>query len=115
MSGLTFDEVGSKPKASKATASQSPAAKGPNRLVMALNKAVVSPRLWVAITCLLLGISAGTRLWRDGQFYGQAEASRKCPFPLDELPKTIGSWRMIDGSAEQLDPEIARVAGEVTT
>jgi Protein of unknown function (DUF3485) len=70
-----------------------------------------SPWKWAAITCVILSISAGIRLGRDLQFRGRAEQSRKCPFPLSELPKTLGTWTAVPNSDSRLDPEIARLAG----
>jgi hypothetical protein len=65
----------------------------------------------MAITCSLIALSGGARYWRGLQFYGVEEQTRTCPFPLADLPKSLGSWQMKEGIGEQLDPEIARVAG----
>jgi Protein of unknown function (DUF3485) len=65
----------------------------------------------MGLACLLLGISGGIRLWRERQFQTLATESANCPFPLNEFPKTIGTWHMVDASDTQLDPEIARIAG----
>jgi hypothetical protein len=65
----------------------------------------------MALTCLLLGISGGIRFWRDWQFRLQAEKGAVCPFPLNELPKTLGTWQCLEGSEGQLEPEIAQTAG----
>jgi hypothetical protein len=75
------------------------------------SKASVSPWALMAVTCILLGISGGVRFWRDLKFSMLAEESRACPFPLKDLPKSMGHWHAIDGSDSQLDPEIARIAG----
>ena len=37
--------------------------------------------------------------------------SADCPFPLAELPRTMGKWQAIDDSEVQLDPEVMRFAG----
>jgi hypothetical protein len=74
-------------------------------------RAKVSPWVWMAITCLLLGVSGGIRFWRDYQFRTLAKEYANCPFPLKELPREFGTWRAIDGSDTQLDPLIARMAG----
>ena len=74
-------------------------------------KTAASPWVWMVVTCLLLGISGGIRFWRDWQFRLRAERGAVCPFPLNELPKTLGSWQWIEGSESQLEPEVARTAG----
>ena len=74
-------------------------------------RAVVSPWTWLAVTCLLLGISGGIRFWREWKFSALAVESAACPFPLAELPRTLGKWQAIDDSEVQLDPEVMRFAG----
>jgi hypothetical protein len=74
-------------------------------------KATVSPWAWLAVTCVFLSISGGIRFGRDLQFSSRARESKTCPFPLNELPKVLGSWHELEGSESQLDPETARVAG----
>ena len=75
-----------------------------------LASAAVSPWKWMAITCLFLAISGGIRWLRDLQFEGNSARSKECPFPLNELPKDLGGWRMIDGEEGKLTPETAQVA-----
>jgi hypothetical protein len=65
----------------------------------------------MVVTCLLLGISGGIRYWRDWQFQALADAGAICPFPLSDLPKSLGSWQEVVGSQSQLDPEVAQIAG----
>jgi hypothetical protein len=60
---------------------------------------------------VILSISAGLRFSRELQFWGRAEQSKKCPFPLEELPKRLGTWTAVPNSDSRLDPEIARIAG----
>jgi hypothetical protein len=74
-------------------------------------KAVMSPWMWMAVTCLLLAISGGVRYWRDWQFATLAVKSEATPFPLAELPRAAGTWQAGKGSETQLDPEVARIAG----
>jgi hypothetical protein len=111
MNGITVDEVGSKPKASRTTTTPSQAPKRQNRLAIALGKASVSPRTWAVVTCLVLAISGAARYWRNSGYAGLIEAAKHSPFPLAELPTAIGAWKMIDGSDSQLDPRIAQIAG----
>ena len=65
----------------------------------------------MAVTCLILGISGGLRYWRESQFAALAVDSANCPFPLAELPRTIGTWQADQDSETFLDPDVARVAG----
>jgi Protein of unknown function (DUF3485) len=69
-----------------------------------------SPWAWLAITCLLLGVSGGVRFWREWNFSALAVESAACPFPLADLPRTMGTWQATDAEV-QLDPEVARFAG----
>src|SRR6266436_7202943 len=68
-----------------------------------------SPRIWMVVACLLLSISGGVRFWREWQFRNLRAASAVCPFRLEDLPKSLGSWRFV--AATQLDEEVARIAG----
>lgn len=66
--------------------------------------------LWgmVGLVIALLAASAAVRHW---QSRGVDEALRqglKSPFPLKELPMTLGDWK---GTDEPLDPAIARATG----
>ncbi len=70
-----------------------------------------SPWKWMALACLLLGISGGERFWRDQQFAKLRVESMACPFPLADLSKSLGTWQAIDDKEAHLDPEIARNAG----
>lgn len=74
-------------------------------------RAVVSPWVWMAVTCLLLGLSGGLRMWREWTFSSLAVESSACPFPLEELPRAMGSWQATDSADVQLDPEVLRFAG----
>ena len=60
---------------------------------------------------MVLVIGGAERYWRDWGYAGLTEAAKHSPFPLAELPTSIGPWRMIDGSDSQLDPKIAQIAG----
>ncbi len=66
---------------------------------------------WIAMVCLLLGISGGLRSLRDRQFFSLVKESERPPFPLAEFPERLGSWYAIEGSERRLEPEIARIAG----
>jgi hypothetical protein len=112
MNGITVDEVASKPKASpkasKAAISQTEP-KPPNAMLKALRDAATSPRSWTVITCVLLTISGSVRYVRDWGLSNRMAAAKQSPFPLEEIPKSLGPWRMI--SEANLDPEITQLAG----
>jgi hypothetical protein len=68
----------------------------------------------MTVASLLLGISGAIRLGREWRFHTLAVESAVCPFRLQDLPKTLGSWRceLPDGLKDsQLDPEVAQFAG----
>lgn len=77
----------------------------------ASTRAVMSPWTWMAVTCLLLGISGGVRLWREWQFSALAVQKEVSPFPLSQMPWAMGTWQAKEGSEAKLDPLIARIAG----
>ena len=66
---------------------------------------------WIALVCMLLVISGAIRYWRDWQFQSLSRESEMPPFPLNEFPKELGSWRAFEGSEATLEPDIARIAG----
>jgi hypothetical protein len=76
-----------------------------------VSKVPSSPRLWMALACLLLGISGGIRSWREWQFAALAAESNRPPFHLSDLPRAIGNWESIAGEDGKLDDRVARVAG----
>jgi Protein of unknown function (DUF3485) len=74
-------------------------------------KALMSPWKWMAVTCLILGISGGIRYWRDWKFASIAVKSEAAPFPLVQLPRAAGTWQAGEGSETQLNSDVARIAG----
>jgi len=58
-----------------------------------------------------LAISGGIRFWRDWEFRTLSQESEIPPFRLAELPRVLGTWRMIEGAESTLEPEIASAAG----
>jgi Protein of unknown function (DUF3485) len=77
----------------------------------ASTRAVMSPWTWMAVTCLLLGISGGVRFWREWKFSALAAQKGVSPFPLSQIPWAMGIWQAREGSEAKLDPQIARLAG----
>jgi hypothetical protein len=76
-----------------------------------LSLLTASPRWWTAIACAILLVSAGIRQWRDLQFSGMAHESETCPFPLAEIPRSLGTWTSDERDDGKLDAEIANLAG----
>src|SRR5262245_44349406 len=74
-------------------------------------RAVSSLWLWMTLACAFLGASGGVRSWQDRRFASVQSQVEQAPFPLKDLPRTLGEWRVLDGGETSLDPEVARVAG----
>lgn len=75
----------------------------------------VSPRgatagTWVRVVlvCALLAGSGGIRWWQVQRYHALSEAWKESPFPLKDLPLTVGPWR---GEEAKLDEQIARATG----
>lgn len=62
----------------------------------------------VGLACLILAASGGVRCWQTRRVEAVLEGGRVAPFPLEELPMTLGDWR---GETTALDPKIARRTG----
>jgi Protein of unknown function (DUF3485) len=67
--------------------------------------------VWMTLACMLLGASGGVRAWQDRRFATVEEYVSVSPFPLKDLPQTLGDWRAQEGKDTSLDPEVARMAG----
>src|SRR4051812_6137484 len=82
--------------------------KEPRRRVasQSLAKVTSSPVGWVAVSCVLLGISGGIHQWRDWKFQTLAQNETNCPFRLKELPRVLGNWRATDDPDGHLEPDI---------
>ena len=77
----------------------------------AQGRVVSSPWVWMTLACVLLGASGGVRAWQDHRFATVQDDVAVSPFPLKDLPQTLGDWRAQEGSDTSLDPEVARIAG----
>jgi EpsI family protein len=62
----------------------------------------------VALACALLAASGAVRWTQARRFQAISDASKESPFPLEELPLTIGPWK---GEVAKLDEQIARATG----
>jgi hypothetical protein len=96
----------SDPTATQISPSDSPPADGSRR------RGAPSPWVSMTLACALLGASGGVRAWQDYRFATVENRSESCPFPLKDLPKTLGDeWTLQEGGEKVLDPEVAQVAG----
>lgn len=77
----------------------------------AQGRGVSSPWVWMTLACVLLGASGGVRAWQDHRFATVQDYVAVAPFPLKDLPQTLGDWRAQEGGDSSLDPEVARIAG----
>ncbi len=68
--------------------------------------------IWVRVglAVALVGASGALRFWQQSQVNAELRTGRVSPFPLEELPMTLGPW---EGEADTLDPTIARATGAV--
>jgi hypothetical protein len=65
----------------------------------------------MTLACVLLGASGGVRAWQDYRFATVQNEEVVSPFPLKDIPLTLGDWRAPEGSDASLDPKIAQIAG----
>lgn len=66
---------------------------------------------WRVVLVLVMLLTAGAvRWWQEAGVRAGALAARVTPFPLEEIPRVLGSWEGVDAD---LDPRIARATGAV--
>lgn len=94
-----MSQINSQPTASPLAGAQSP------------RRFTASPWVWMTLASALLGVSGVVRAWQDARFTTALSRMEDSPFPLKDLPRSLGSWRVLDGVERRLDPEVARVAG----
>ena len=87
---------------------------GPSPVLEPSAAAAPQPRparrfLMVGAAVAVLAVAGGVRTWQGNQVASRMESGKLSPFPLKDLPKVIGPWRMTDDPG--LDPLIARSAG----
>ena len=71
-------------------------------------RAAAGTWLCVTLVCALLVVSGMIRWTQARRFQALSQAWKESPFPLDELPLTMGPWR---GETAQMDEQIARATG----
>ena len=64
--------------------------------------------LRVAIACVILGASGAVRWWQDQRVQAVLQTGKRSPFPLKDLPTTLGTWR---GEPVTPDEQIVRATG----
>ncbi|CAN5783716.1 hypothetical protein BH23PLA1_BH23PLA1_00480 [soil metagenome] len=69
-----------------------------------------SPWTWALIAAGLLAIAGGVRTWQDHRFEAAVLDAQAPPYPMSDLPGTVGPWRML-GDEGQLDDRTIQIAG----
>jgi len=69
-----------------------------------------SPWLWMVLACVFLATSGAIRVYQERQFDAAAREVKVAPFPLKNLPQSLGRWRM-SGEEQELDPDTLEIAG----
>lgn len=69
-----------------------------------------TPGAWfrLALACVVVAASGGVRLWQAGKVDAALEAGRQSPFPLEQIPTTLKSWK---GETTEMDEKIVRATG----
>lgn len=67
----------------------------------------------VLLACAVLAAAGGIRWWQGQEIERIKEQGHASPFPLKDLPMTLGAWQVPDQREDSLDPEIVRVTGSV--
>jgi hypothetical protein len=86
------------PVESSGAGSKVPSGKGPVVLV------------WVVLACLLLGSSALVRLIQERRQHEESNVELVCPFPLENLPRTLGRWKS-SSEDQKLDSKTLQITG----
>ena len=104
--------IGTEPAASAVTAESAFAASDALASSSATRGAsMLSGRgLWfrVGLAVLLLCASAAARQWQAQRVNQTLRDGRIPPFPLKEIPETLGDW---EGTSASMDPHVARATG----
>lgn len=67
--------------------------------------------LWAVVACTLLGSSAVVRSVQERRHQNEASYLETCPFPLKQIPTTLGGWRLSPEGDKLLDRQTMRIAG----
>ncbi len=66
---------------------------------------------WAAVGVALLACSGIVRGMQDRRFEQETGYLETCPFPLKNLPTTIGGWKVSEGGERGLDELTLRITG----
>jgi hypothetical protein len=66
---------------------------------------------WCAAAVVLLAASGGYRIVQAGRFADETDHQALCPFPLRDIPRSIDTWKVVEGSETLLDPQTTRITG----
>ncbi len=69
------------------------------------------PILWALVGVALLATSGIVRAVQDRRFEQEKGYLENCPFPLKSIPKTLGGWKVVEGSDKKLDELTLRITG----
>lgn len=67
--------------------------------------------LCVALACTILVVAGALRWWQERQILNVLASVDESPFPLEDLPTHMGSWRISDDGELELDPEVEEILG----
>jgi hypothetical protein len=70
-----------------------------------------APWVWATVACLLLGTSGAIRTVQDRRHQEETNYIEACPFPLKDIPRTLGVWRMKEDGEQTLDQLTMRITG----
>ena len=73
-----------------------------------------SPIAWwpyVVLACVVLVAAGGLRWWQERRVLAAIRARPEAPFPLEDLPRRLGPWRVADRGDLDLGEEVEQVLG----
>ena len=67
--------------------------------------------VWMSVGCVLLLVSGLARGFQDRKHEIESSITEICPFPLKDIPTTLGGWKVVEGGERTLDPLTMRITG----
>lgn len=76
------------------------------------NQTTKGPKIWpwAILAASLLAMAGGVQAWQDQRFDAAVLDAKNPPYPMSDLPQTVGPWRMV-GEEGQLDDRTIQIAG----